>query len=64
MGIPPEEAARGIVHLLGEATLQASHAVYWRHGKPRRADPQGLDAANGQRLWALSAQMCGLNWEG
>jgi NAD(P)-dependent dehydrogenase (short-subunit alcohol dehydrogenase family) len=60
MGISPEEAATGIVHLLGEATLQERREVYWRHGQPRRADPQGLDAVNGRRLWALSAQMCGI----
>jgi NAD(P)-dependent dehydrogenase (short-subunit alcohol dehydrogenase family) len=61
MGIPPAEAARGIVHLLGETSLRNPHDVYWRHGQPRRPDPQALDAVNGQRLWSLSCQMCGLN---
>ncbi len=59
MGISPEEAAKGIVHLLGEVSVQRSPEVYWRHGRPRRADPAGLDPVDGQRLWALSAQMCG-----
>lgn len=61
IGIPPEEAADGIVHLLGEASLRNSQEVYWRHGEPRRADPQALDAMNAQRLWTMSTQMCGLN---
>jgi NAD(P)-dependent dehydrogenase (short-subunit alcohol dehydrogenase family) len=61
MGIPPEEAAEGIVHLLGEPSLRSSREVYWRHGEVRRADPQALDVQNGQRMWTLSAQMCGLN---
>ncbi len=61
IGISPEEAAKGIVHLLGETSLRNAQDVYWRHGQPRRPDPQALDAANGQRLWSLSAQMCGLN---
>lgn len=59
VGIPPEEAASGIVHLLGEASMQRSREVYWRHGKPQRADAAALDVANGRRMWALSAQMCG-----
>jgi NAD(P)-dependent dehydrogenase (short-subunit alcohol dehydrogenase family) len=61
IGIPPEEAARGIVHLLGEVSLQNTPEVYWRHGKPRPADPSAVDAINGQRMWSLSSQMCGLN---
>ncbi len=61
MGIPPEEAAKGIVHLLGEVSLGSAREVYWRDGQPRRADPQALDMDNGRRLWALSTQMCGLH---
>lgn len=61
IGIAPEEAAKGILHLLGEAPGQGPNEVYWRHAKPRRADPMALDAANGQRMWALSAQMCGVD---
>jgi NAD(P)-dependent dehydrogenase (short-subunit alcohol dehydrogenase family) len=61
IGVPPEEAARGIVYLLGETSLRDTRDVYWRDGQPRRADPQALDAQNGQRMWALSTRMCGLN---
>jgi retinol dehydrogenase 12 len=61
IGIPPEEAAKGIVYLLGETSLRSARDVYWRHGEPRPADPRALDVQNGQRMWALSTQMCGLN---
>jgi NAD(P)-dependent dehydrogenase (short-subunit alcohol dehydrogenase family) len=61
MGISPDEAARGIVHLLEEASVQRSPEMYWRHGKPRGADAAAMDAVNGQRMWALSARMCGID---
>jgi NAD(P)-dependent dehydrogenase (short-subunit alcohol dehydrogenase family) len=58
-GIPPTEAARGIVFLLGEAAIQDTGAVYWRHGRPRPPSRQAQDPVAAQRLWALSMQMCG-----
>jgi retinol dehydrogenase 12 len=60
MGIPPEEAAAGIVRLLGETPGQGPTEIYWRHGAPRRADPQALDPESAARLWTMSARMCGL----
>jgi NAD(P)-dependent dehydrogenase (short-subunit alcohol dehydrogenase family) len=58
-GIPAAEAARGILFLLGEASIQGSSQVYWKHGKPQPPSPQALDTAAADRLWALSVQMCG-----
>ncbi len=58
-GIPPAEAARGIVYLLSEAAIQASPKIYWRHGRPRRSSRQALNPLDAQRLWAMSEQMCG-----
>jgi NAD(P)-dependent dehydrogenase (short-subunit alcohol dehydrogenase family) len=58
-GIPAAEAARGIIFLLGEPTIQDSHQVYWKHGKPQQPSHEALDAASAERLWAISAQMCG-----
>ena len=58
-GIPPAEAARGIIFLLGEASIQETRSVYWRHGKPRSPSRQALDQPSALRLWALSEQMCG-----
>ncbi len=60
MGISPEEAAAGIVRLLSDATPADASQVYWRHGEPRRPDPQAVDAENAMRLWNISARMCGL----
>ncbi len=59
-GIPPEEAARGIVFLLGESSIQNTHAVYWRHSKPRSPSREALSGSAAQRLWTLSEQMCGI----
>lgn len=59
-GIPPTEAARGIIFLLGEASIQETGAVYWRHARPRKPSRQALDVSAAQRLWAMSEQMCGV----
>ena len=58
-GIPPAEAARGIVFLLGEASIQETQRC--TGGTASRGQPsrQALDAVAAQRLWALSEQMCG-----
>ena len=58
-GIPPAEAARGIVFLLGENSIQDARDVYWRHGQPLKPSKAALDPFAAQRLWALSEQMCG-----
>jgi NAD(P)-dependent dehydrogenase (short-subunit alcohol dehydrogenase family) len=58
-GIPAAEAARGIIFLLAEAAIQESPQVYWKHGRPQQPSRQATDATAAQRLWALSAQMCG-----
>jgi len=57
--LPAAEAARGILFLLAEAAIQGSQQVYRKHGKPQSPSRQATDAAAAQRLWALSAQMCG-----
>jgi len=59
-GISPEAAAQGIVFLLGEPSIQNTHAVYWRHGKPRMPSRQAQDRPAAQRLWALSERMTGM----
>ena len=60
MGTSPEEAAKGIIRLFREATLVDASQVYWRHGEPRQPDPRAVDPANAERLWTMSARMCGL----
>jgi len=59
-GISPAEAARGIVFLLSEPSVRDSSQVYWKHGRPQPPSRQALDVAAAQRLWAISAQMCGM----
>ncbi len=60
-GITPAESARGIVFLATEPSIQDSPDVYWKHGKPKAADPNGLNPEAASHLWKLSAQMCGLD---
>lgn len=62
-GIPPEEAARGIVFLLSDPSLRNATETYWKNGFPKRAGKNALDLRTAGRLWALSAQMCGLPTE-
>jgi NAD(P)-dependent dehydrogenase (short-subunit alcohol dehydrogenase family) len=59
-GIPAEEAARGIVYLLTEPAIQEAGEIYWKHGRPKPPNPIVLNEATAQRLWNLSAQMCGI----
>ncbi|MCX6033099.1 MAG: SDR family NAD(P)-dependent oxidoreductase [Chloroflexi bacterium] len=58
-GIPAAEAARGIIFLLGEAAIQDTRDLYWKHGKPQSPSRQALDRPAAERLWALSERMCG-----
>lgn len=60
-GIRPDESARGIVFLATEPSIQGATDLYWKHGKPKAADPNGLNLEAASHLWKLSAQMCGLD---
>jgi len=62
-GDAPELPAAWIVYLLSEPSLQQSPEIYWRGGVPKPASRFALDAQSARRLWALSAQMCGLESE-
>jgi NAD(P)-dependent dehydrogenase (short-subunit alcohol dehydrogenase family) len=59
-GITPAESARGIVFLATEPSIQSVPDLYWKHGKPKAADPNGLNPEAASHLWKLSARMCGL----
>jgi len=56
--VPPEEAARGIVYLLAEPSLQDGDAVYWKDGRPKAPNPEALNVHAARRLWELSELMC------
>lgn len=62
-GISPQEAAKGIIFLLTEPSIQNAADLYWKHGQPKRASRSALDVQAAGQLWALSEQMCGLNKE-
>jgi len=55
--VPPEEAARGIVYLVTESSLQDAEAIYWKDGHPKAPDPDALNAHAARRLWELSEMM-------
>ncbi len=59
-GVPAEQSARGIIKLATEPSIDDSHEIYWKNGKPVKADPYALDLKSAGRLWEISAQMCGL----
>jgi NAD(P)-dependent dehydrogenase (short-subunit alcohol dehydrogenase family) len=62
-GDPPETAARGIVYLLGEPSIQGTNEVYWKAGAPKAASRNALDAVSAGRLWQISEKMCGISQE-
>jgi NAD(P)-dependent dehydrogenase (short-subunit alcohol dehydrogenase family) len=59
-GISPEESAKGVVFLATNPSIQDSHEIYWKHGKPKAPSPYALNEDAARRLWEMSAQMCGL----
>jgi retinol dehydrogenase 12 len=59
-GVPPEEAARGIVFLLEDPAPQKSGSVYWKDGRPLAPSRFADDAAAAGRLWELTLRMCGM----
>jgi NAD(P)-dependent dehydrogenase (short-subunit alcohol dehydrogenase family) len=59
-GVSPEVSAQGILFLVSEPSIQTSPDCYWKDGRPKRPSRYALDADVACRLWALSAQMCGI----
>jgi NAD(P)-dependent dehydrogenase (short-subunit alcohol dehydrogenase family) len=62
-GIPPQEAANGIVFLLTEPSIQGSAEIYWKDSRPKRASRHAQDERAASRLWKLSERMCGIKKE-
>ncbi len=62
-GIPAEESAAGIAALLLNPDAATSGALYWKHGVPKAPDSQAFDPVASERLWRISAEMCGLDAE-
>jgi len=58
-GTPPEQPAQTLVYLAEAQDVEP--APYWKDCKPLRPSPYALRPEAGARLWALSAQLCGLS---
>jgi retinol dehydrogenase 12 len=55
------EAAKGVVFLAADSSIQDSQEIYWKNCRPKPADPYALDPENARRLWELSEEMCGIS---
>ena len=60
-GINPAAAAESIVYLAAEPSIQATNHVYWKECKPLVPSSYSQKSNESERLWNLSAKMCGLN---
>jgi retinol dehydrogenase-12 len=59
-GVTPEVSAQAIFFLVSEPSIQHSPDCYWKDGRPKQPSRYALDRDVASRLWALSAQMCGI----
>ena len=59
-GMTPEDAAKGIVYIALEPSLQDADDLYWKHGRPKNPSAYSLNSEAAGQLWRLSSQMCGL----
>ncbi len=59
-GVLPAQAAKGILFLAVDASIQDSGAPYWKNGCPKLPSSAALNPQSARQLWQLSAQMCGI----
>lgn len=59
-GVPPEEAAKTIVHLATASPLEDPQASYWKDCRPIRPSRYSEREDAMQRLWELSERLCGI----
>jgi NAD(P)-dependent dehydrogenase (short-subunit alcohol dehydrogenase family) len=59
-GKSADEAARGVVFLAADPSIQDSPDIYWKNCQPKPPDPYALDPENAHRLWEISEKMCGI----
>jgi NAD(P)-dependent dehydrogenase (short-subunit alcohol dehydrogenase family) len=60
-GATPAEGAKTIIMLAGDSALEDAQEIYWKEGRPQAPSPRALDRAAAERLWAISARLCGLD---
>ncbi len=63
-GKPPEVAAKGLIFLVGDPSLDTAKDVYWRDGYLKIPSRYARDLQAAQRLWKISEQMCGISSSG
>ncbi len=63
-GVTADIAAKGLVFLATDPTIQSSPEIYWKHGKPKKPSSHALNAQSARQLWDTSAQMCGISSSG
>jgi NAD(P)-dependent dehydrogenase (short-subunit alcohol dehydrogenase family) len=59
-GKTAEEAARGVVFLAVNPSIQDSPEIYWKHCAPKAPDTYAIDPEHSRRLWEISEEMCGI----
>ncbi|SRR5581483_3286503 len=55
--LPPEEAARGILRVAADPTLEEPSGAYFELGKPNRGSSASNDPLLAQRLWELTERV-------
>jgi hypothetical protein len=56
----PEKGAEGVIHLCTSPKIEGISGKYWMDGREHRASAGSQDVDAAEKLWAISAQMCGL----
>ncbi len=59
-GASPEEGAKTVIYLAADPAILESEALYWKACRPKRASRYARDPVHADRLWELSARLCGL----
>lgn len=57
---PPDKGARTTLYLASSSDVDAVSGTYFARCRPAKSSALSHDAAAGQRLWAISEQLCGL----
>jgi NAD(P)-dependent dehydrogenase (short-subunit alcohol dehydrogenase family) len=62
-GTSPQQAARNIVFLLSDPSIQDSPTIYWKDCHPMNTSKEAMNRDNAERLWQLSKSMCDVELE-
>lgn len=62
-GRTPMEAAKTIVYLAEDKSVQNSDDICYKDCRAKKPNPRGLDEQSAMRLWKISEKMCGIRSE-